>query len=36
MSLGTRNNLSDSFAVALKEVPNMGMFGSQRGNIWFP
>ena len=36
MSLGTRNNLFNSFAVALKDVPSMGMFGSQAGNIMFP
>ena len=36
MSLGTRNNLFNSFAVALKDVPNMGMFDSQAGNIMFP
>ena len=36
MSLGTRNNLFNSFAVALKDVPSMGMFDSQAGNIMFP
>ena len=36
MSLGTRRNLFNSFAVASKDVPSMGMFDSQAGNIMFP